>query len=74
MTLDLITNELIYIGQMPDNVPILATTATANDRVVNDIKSQIGEGLLIQEVHSKKIYPASKYNTSNASRATSVVT
>ena len=36
------------IGQMPDNVPILATTATANDRVVNDIKSQIGEGLLIQ--------------------------
>ena len=36
------------IGQMPDNVPILATTATANDRVVNDIKSQIGDSLLIQ--------------------------
>ena len=32
---------------MPDNV-ILATTATANDRVVNDIKNQLGDSLVIQ--------------------------
>lgn len=28
---------------MPKGMPILATTATANDRVVSDIKSQLGE-------------------------------
>jgi ATP-dependent DNA helicase RecQ len=28
---------------MPPNVPVLATTATANDRVVEDVKQQIGE-------------------------------
>ena len=33
---------------LPDTVPILATTATANNRVVNDIKSQIGNELKIQ--------------------------
>lgn len=33
---------------MPSNVPVLATTATANDRVVNDIKSQLGENILLQ--------------------------
>jgi ATP-dependent DNA helicase RecQ len=27
----------------PSNVPVLATTATANDRVVNDVKSQLGD-------------------------------
>jgi len=29
---------------MPANVPVLATTATANDRVVEDVKRQIGIG------------------------------
>lgn len=33
---------------IPSNVPVLATTATANDRVVNDIKSQLGETLILQ--------------------------
>ena len=32
---------------MPSNVPVLATTATANDRVVNDIVAQLGENLVI---------------------------
>ena len=32
---------------MPSNIPLLATTATANDRVVNDIKEQLGENLYI---------------------------
>ena len=31
---------------MPSNMPILATTATANDRVVSDIKSQLGANLV----------------------------
>ena len=30
------------LQQMPPNMPVLATTATANDRVVNDIENQIG--------------------------------
>lgn len=32
---------------LPVNVPVLATTATANDRVVNDIVEQLGENLVI---------------------------
>lgn len=32
---------------MPKTLPVLATTATANDRVVNDIKAQLGQHLLI---------------------------
>ncbi|MGL4208759.1 MAG: DEAD/DEAH box helicase, partial [Candidatus Adiutrix sp.] len=32
----------------PSNVPVLATTATANDRVVADIKMQLGENLILQ--------------------------
>lgn len=35
------------IQRLPSNVPVLATTATANDRVVEDIKSQLGEGLQV---------------------------
>ncbi len=33
---------------IPSNVPVLATTATANDRVVNDIKSQLGQNIILQ--------------------------
>lgn len=37
--------ELINI--LPSNIPILATTATANNRVVHDIKKQLGDNLVI---------------------------
>ena len=30
---------------LPPNVPVLATTATANDRVVNDVMGQLGESI-----------------------------
>ncbi len=30
---------------LPSNIPVLATTATANDRVVGDVISQLGEGI-----------------------------
>ena len=30
---------------MPNNIPVLATTATANDRVVNDVLSQLGDDI-----------------------------
>lgn len=30
---------------LPPNIPVLATTATANDRVVNDVTSQLGQGI-----------------------------
>jgi len=35
------------VSQLPANVPILATTATANDRVVDDLKQQLGKGVFI---------------------------
>ena len=35
------------IGSMLKNVPILATTATANDRVVEDLKKQLGEDVFV---------------------------
>ena len=34
-------------NNLPQNVPVLATTATANDRVIADIKEQMGNDLLI---------------------------
>lgn len=37
--------EIINI--LPSNIPVLATTATANDRVINDIKNQLGDKLVI---------------------------
>ncbi len=37
--------ELIQL--LPKNVPVLATTATANDRVVNDIQAQLGQDIQI---------------------------
>src|SRR3978361_956478 len=33
---------------LPRNVPVLACTATANDRVVSDIIAQLGEELLVE--------------------------
>ena len=35
------------VNNLPSNVPLLGTTATANDRVVNDIKEQLGNDLNI---------------------------
>lgn len=35
------------INMLPSNIPVLATTATANDRVVHDIKRQLGDDLII---------------------------
>lgn len=35
------------VKNLPLNVPLLATTATANNRVINDIKEQLGENLYI---------------------------
>lgn len=35
------------INLLPPNIPVLATTATANNRVVNDIKLQLGDELQI---------------------------
>jgi ATP-dependent DNA helicase RecQ len=35
------------LQNMPQNIPVLATTATANNRVVNDIKEQLGDRLSI---------------------------
>ena len=35
------------IKQLPENVPILATTATANDRVVSDLRAQLGNNVFI---------------------------
>ncbi len=32
---------------LPENVPVLATTATANDRVIDDIRRQFGETLIV---------------------------
>ncbi|MCR1162458.1 RecQ family ATP-dependent DNA helicase [Paenarthrobacter sp. UW852] len=34
------------IAQLPESVPVLATTATANSRVVHDIEEQLGAGVL----------------------------
>jgi ATP-dependent DNA helicase RecQ len=35
------------VQALPPNVPLLATTATANDRVVDDIKDQLGADLTV---------------------------
>lgn len=33
---------------LPANIPVLATTATANDRVVEDVMSQLGEDIVLE--------------------------
>jgi ATP-dependent DNA helicase RecQ len=33
---------------IPSNVPVLATTATANNRVMNDVKTQLGDDIELQ--------------------------
>mgnify|MGYP002509007666 CR=1 FL=1 len=38
---------------LPPNIPVLATTATANNRVVDDIKMQLGGNLAISQVYYK---------------------
>ena len=35
------------LQKLPGNVPVLGTTATANDRVIEDLKAQIGQDLFI---------------------------
>lgn len=35
------------IQQLPPNVPILATTATANDRVIADLETQLGSNVFV---------------------------
>lgn len=35
------------IHQLPENVPVLATTATANDRVVEDLRRQLGRKVFV---------------------------
>lgn len=35
------------VNLLPKNVPVLATTATANNRVVEDIKSQLGQDIVV---------------------------
>ena len=37
------------IQQLPENVPLLATTATANDRVVKDLMRQFGDGVFLSK-------------------------
>lgn len=36
------------LHQLPDIIPVLGTTATANNRVIADIKSQLGKDLVVQ--------------------------
>ncbi len=35
------------LNTLPPNVPVLATTATANDRVIKDIREQLGDNLVV---------------------------
>lgn len=35
------------LGNFPDNIAILGTTATANNRVITDIKKQLGDNLVV---------------------------
>ncbi|MFJ9392076.1 DEAD/DEAH box helicase [Nocardioides sp. NPDC101246] len=35
------------LADLPDGIPVLATTATANSRVTSDVAEQMGEGVLV---------------------------
>lgn len=35
------------LKKLPSNVPVIATTATANDRVVEDVEDQLGEEIVV---------------------------
>lgn len=35
------------VNKLPSNIPVLATTATANERVIKDIKMQLGSDLVV---------------------------
>ncbi|HYH34245.1 MAG TPA: DEAD/DEAH box helicase [Nocardioides sp.] len=35
------------LGDLPDGIPVLATTATANQRVTDDVAEQMGTGVLV---------------------------
>lgn len=37
-----------FLRQLPENIAVLATTATANDRVVEDVMQQLGEETVLQ--------------------------
>ncbi len=55
---------------LPSNIPVLATTATANNRVVNDIKTQLGQNLQINrgELTRKSLQLQNIYFPSPAAR------
>jgi ATP-dependent DNA helicase RecQ len=36
------------VDALPQNIPVLATTATANDRVVDDVQVQLGKNITVQ--------------------------
>ena len=36
------------LGELPDGIPVLATTATANQRVTDDVAVQLGRDVLVQ--------------------------
>ncbi|MEG0370679.1 MAG: RecQ family ATP-dependent DNA helicase [Clostridium sp.] len=41
------TRIVRVIDSLPKDIPVIATTATANDRVVQDIKAQLGEDIVL---------------------------
>ena len=43
------------VNNLPHNIPVLATTATANNRVVEDIKMQLGASLKTKSVKSTSV-------------------
>lgn len=42
------------LRRLPSNVPVLATTATANDRVVADLKTQLGDQVFVSRRGGKE--------------------
>lgn len=53
-------NQFIHI--LPENIPILATTATANQRVIKDIQQQLGDCEVIRgDLYRKSLFLHKKY-------------